>query len=118
MTSIIDSSADGADRRAHPRYQDHSPVYVGDGAVARKCAFADVSEGGARIVVGKGATLPHDVVLVDPVTGFSHRVAVVWRSETEIGVRFVQEGVRYRVIKSANDLGRDLLHWPSRRWAS
>ncbi|HWU79393.1 MAG TPA: PilZ domain-containing protein [Caulobacter sp.] len=118
MTSIIDSSADGADRRVHPRYHDHSPVYVGDGAIARKCAFADVSEGGARIVVGKGAMLPRDVILVDPATGFSHRVAVVWRSETEIGVRFVQEGVRYRVLRSANDLGCYVRHRPSRRWAS
>jgi hypothetical protein len=117
MTSIIDSSADGADRRAHPRYHDHSPVYVGDGAVARKCAFVDVSEGGARIVVGKGATLPRNVVLVDPATGFSRRAALVWRTETEIGVRFVQEGVRYRVLRSANDLGRDVDR-PSRRWAS
>jgi hypothetical protein len=37
MTSIIDSSPDGADRRSHPRYRDRSPVYVGDGAV---CAAA------------------------------------------------------------------------------
>ncbi|MET3664966.1 PilZ domain-containing protein [Caulobacter sp. 1776] len=117
MTSTLDSSADGADRRAHPRYLDHRSVYVGDGAIARKCAFVDISEGGARISVGKGASLPSNVVLVDPATGFSRRAAVVWRTKTEIGVRFVQEGVRYRVLRSANDLGC-YVERPARRWAS
>ena len=117
MTSIIDSSVDGADRRVHPRYRDHSLVYVGDGATARKCVFVDVSEGGARIAVGKGVMLPRDVVLVDPATGFSHRAALVWRTTTEIGVRFVQEGVRYRVMRTTDDLSWNLGR-PSRRWAA
>lgn len=117
MTSIIDSSAGGADRRAHPRYRDRGPIYVGDGAVARKCAFVDISDGGARIRVGRGAAFPTHVVLVDPMTGLSRRAALVWRTDTEIGVRFVQEGVRYRVLKSADDLGWDMGP-PPRRWAS
>jgi len=105
MTSLIDSSPNGGDRRGHPRYSDHSPVYVGDGAVARRCRLVDVSDGGARIFVGRGAELPSRVVLVDPGTGLSHRAALVWRSESEAGVRFVEEGVRYRVMRSAEDLG-------------
>lgn len=107
MRSTLDSSADGADRRSHPRYRDRSPVYVGDGAVARKCCLVDVSEGGARISVGKDVALPREVVLVDPRTGLSHRATLVWRSETEAGVRFVQAGVRYRVMTSAEDLACD-----------
>ncbi len=104
MTSIIDSSSDYADRRRHPRYRDNSPVYVGDGAVARRCALVDVSEGGARIHVGAGAELARYVVLVDPRTGLSRRATVVWRTDTEAGVRFLGEGVRYRVMRSAQDL--------------
>jgi hypothetical protein len=117
MTSMIDSCSGGADRRIHPRFRDRSPVCVGDGSVARKCSLIDVSEGGARIFVGRGVELPREVVLVDPRTGLSHRAALVWRTETEAGVRFVREGVRYRVMTSANDLG-----WArgdrARRWAS
>lgn len=114
---MIDSASGGADRRSRPRYRDHSPVYVGDGSVARKCSLIDVSGGGARIFIGRGVELPPEVVLVDPRTGLSHRAALVWRTETEAGVRFVKEGVRYRVMTSADDLG-----WTSgeraRRWAS
>lgn len=114
---MIDSSLEAADRRSHPRFRDRSPVCVGDGSVARKCSLVDVSEGGARIFVGAGVELPREVVLVDPRTGLSHRAALVWRTETEAGVRFVEEGVRYRVMTCANDLG-----WNTggrgRRWAS
>jgi hypothetical protein len=105
MMSINDSSSDGADRRSHPRYSDRSPVYVGDGALARRCRLVDVSSGGARIFVGRGAELSPNVILVDPRTGLSHRAAVVWRSEAEAGVRFLEEGVRYRVMTCAGDLG-------------
>lgn len=117
MSETIDSYGYDADRRDHPRYLDRSSVYVGDGGIARKCAFVDVSEGGARIAIGKGAALPHYVILVDPGTGFSHQAAIVWRTGTEIGVRFIQEGVRYRVLRSADDL-RWTLGRPSRRWAA
>lgn len=105
MMSINDSSSDGADRRSHPRYTDRSPVYVGDGALARRCRLVDVSSGGARILLGRGAELASHVILVDPRTGFSHRAAVVWRSEMEAGVRFLEEGVRYRVMTCTGDLG-------------
>jgi hypothetical protein len=105
MKSIIDSSQAGADRRSHPRHDDRSPVYVGDGAVARRCRLVDVSDGGARILVGRGAELPSQVILVDPDTGLSRRAALVWRSEIEAGVRFLEDGVRYRVMTSTDDLG-------------
>ena len=105
---MIDSCSGGADRRIHPRFRDRSPVCVGDGSVARKCSLIDVSEGGARIFVGRGVELPARVILVDPRTGLSHRAALVWRTETEAGVRFVEEGVRYRVMTCANDLGWNL----------
>jgi len=117
MMSIIDSSQDGADRRSHPRYSDRSPVYVGDGALARRCRLVDVSDGGARIFVGRSAELASQVILVDPETGLSHRAALVWRSETEAGVRFLEQGVRYRVMTSTDDLGWKT-GWRSYRQAS
>lgn len=116
MTSLTDfqddTHASGAERRSHPRRRDNSPVYVGDGGVARKCALVDVSAGGARIFVGKGVDLPDYVVLVDPRTGLSRRAKLVWRTATEVGVRFLEQGVRYRVLSRA-DLSCD-----GRRWAS
>ena len=105
MISINDSCSDGADRRSHPRYSDRSPVYVGDGSLARRCRLVDLSSGGARILVGRGAELASHVILVDPRTGLSQRAAVVWRSEVEVGVRFLEEGVRYRVMTCTGDLG-------------
>ena len=112
MSSLNDFNASGAERRSHPRYRDNSPVYVGDGAVARKCALVDVSESGARIFVGKGVDLPAFVVLVDPRTGLSRRASIMWRSALEVGVRCLEQGVRYRVLTRA-DLG-----WDTRRLAS
>jgi hypothetical protein len=100
MISIVDSNLEGADRRCHPRHSDHSPIYVGDGAVARRCRLVDISDGGARILIGRGAELPSRVILVDPETGLSRRAVLVWRSTIEIGVRLLEEGVRYRVMTS------------------
>lgn len=117
MTSIIDSRTDGPDRRTHPRCRDQGLIYVGDGSIARRCAFIDISEGGARIAIGRGVEFPTDVVLVDPETGFSRRATVVWRSQTDIGVRYGGEGVRYRVMRRAGDVASG---WgrPSRRLAA
>ncbi len=105
MISIVDSNLEGADRRCHPRHSDHSPIYVGDGAVARRCRLVDVSDGGARILIGRDAELPSFVILVDPETGLSRRAALVWRSAIEIGVRLLEEGVRYRVMTSVGARG-------------
>jgi hypothetical protein len=105
MISIVDSNLEGADRRRHPRRSDHSPIYVGDGAVACRRRLVDVSDGGARISVGRGAEIPSLVILVDPETGLSRRAVLVWRSAIEIGVRFLEEGVRYRVMTSIDASG-------------
>jgi len=105
MISIVDSNLEGADRRYHPRHSDHSPIYVGDGAVARRCRLVDVSDGGARILIGRDAELSSLVILVDPETGLSRRAALVWRNAIEIGVRLLEEGVRYRIMTSIDTPG-------------
>jgi len=65
----------------------------------------DSSEDGPRVRLGDNrAMLPSKVVLVDPSTGGSRLAAVVWRSEAEIGIRFLEQGQRYRVLRSATDL--------------
>lgn len=113
MTSMIDSSSAGAERRERPRYRDTSPVLVGDGAIVRQCTLLDVSEGGVRIAVGTVGKLPYDVALVDPCTGLSHRAKLVWQSDTEAGLRFVGEGVRYRVMTAHKDLRHPMFCWAS-----
>ena len=61
-----------------------------------------------RLRLGEGhGMLPNRVVLVDPRTGHSRQAAVIWRSEAEAGVRFLERGARYRVLRSTADLARD-----------
>ena len=88
-----------------PRYQDSRLVYLCDGLVVRRCALDEDCDGGGRLRFAERHTsLPGRVVLVDPRTGASRLAEVVWRSETEIGVHFLERGQRYRVLKSAADL--------------
>lgn len=52
--------------------------------------IVDLSEGGARVRVRGGMSLPADFVLVDPHTRLAHRAQVVWRKEAEVGVRLLR----------------------------
>jgi hypothetical protein len=87
------------------RHQDERPIYLCDGLIVRRCLLTDRSEDGGTVCLSDNrATLPSQVVLVDPHTGRSDLAAVVWRSETEVGVRFLRQGARYRVLRSTADL--------------
>lgn len=87
----------------HPA--DGRPVYLCDGVLVHKCILADSFEGGATVHLDPScASLPSGVVLVDPRTCYSHVATVVWRSDAEIGIHFVQKGARYRVLRSPADL--------------
>ena len=84
--------------------------------LVRTCALAVETGDSARIRLGQGhAMLPDRIVLVDPHTGRSRLAAVTWRSDAEVGVRFLEQGARYRVLRSPADLA-----WgdPSARRAS
>lgn len=110
---MSDSSSAGAERRTHPRYRDASPVLVCDGAAVQQCTLLDVSDGGVRIAVSKAGRLPDDISLVDPRTGLSQRAKLVWQSDREAGLRFVGEGVRYRVMTPQKDLRHPMYRWAS-----
>jgi hypothetical protein len=114
MRCATDASAEGLERRGHPRYREDSLVYICDGALARRGVLMDVSESGARVRVD-GGPLPGRIVLVDPRTGRSDLAAVIWCGEAEIGVRFLSEGIRYRVLRSPSDLAAGMEALPHLR---
>lgn len=104
MTYAKPSSGRG-DNPPASRRPDERPIYLCDGLIVRRCLLTDRSEDEGTVCLSDSrATLPSQVVLVDPNTGRSDLAAVVWRSETEVGVRFLQQGARYRVLRSTADL--------------
>ena len=56
------------------------------------CTLADVSEGGTKLMVEKPSIVPENFVLLLSTGARLHRKCKVrWRSETAIGVQFVQD---------------------------
>jgi hypothetical protein len=78
-----------ADRRAHRRHQVRLDACLDAGGRLFSCVIMDVSAGGAQLV----ADLPVDLELVrleiEAFDAFDCRVA--WRSDTRVGVEFLQE---------------------------
>lgn len=66
------------------------PVFMATGVCPPvKCQMLDVSELGARIRVGDPRLAPQEfLILLDK--GLSRWCQVMWRSETEIGIKFVE----------------------------
>jgi hypothetical protein len=59
------------------------------GALVTQCALRDISITGARIVVSDPAGIPDEFVLLLTKNGSVRRsCSLVWRGETNIGVRF------------------------------
>ena len=54
-----------------------------------KCSLLDISEHGARIQVGDPATAPQQF-LMQLGNGLTRWCEVIWRSETAIGVKFIE----------------------------
>ena len=79
--------------RAKPRRPLHYLAWIerGDGVPPLKCTFADVSEDGARLRVEDAQAIPQTFGLRLLSDGAPKRLChVVWRTETEIGLRFDQ----------------------------
>lgn len=68
------------------RYQ--AWLETASGASAQPCHFADVSEGGARLQIDGAKAVPTEVSLKVAEQSEGRPCHVVWRSETEIGLRF------------------------------
>lgn len=78
------------ERRANPRRVVDCPgsIVPGAGAHALDCLVADISDGGARLVVPGGVPEEFSLVINDG-TGAEHSCRVVWRLDDEVGVEFL-----------------------------
>ncbi|MGL4287533.1 MAG: PilZ domain-containing protein, partial [Phreatobacter sp.] len=64
-----------------------------DGPCAIPCSLADVSETGARIMLGSAADMPQQFELTLTQNGrVTRRCLVVWRDDRALGVRFIDDG--------------------------
>ncbi len=73
-----------------------------------KCQMLDVSESGTRIRVGDPRLAPQEFLILLG-KGLTRWCQVVWRSETEIGVKFIEppESVRALVSKDQGEKAAD-----------
>jgi hypothetical protein len=82
--------ASGAERRSHPRMPAARKIYIVDDPRSWKCSLLDVAEKGARLSTAGIATPPDKFIFVDAGGRRVHLAHVVWRSDTEAGVQFVE----------------------------
>ena len=74
------------ERRRLPRRRTRlSAAAVSEEAVVA-CTIRDKSEGGARLLIQTGSTVPDSFHLVELTTGELHRAQVVWRDAAFVGV--------------------------------
>ena len=70
-------------------------ISLGDGLMMRECQLRDVSVSGARIRAKKLDDLPSDFELLLADIGRPHRRChVIWKTETEVGVRFSDDDIQ------------------------
>ena len=63
-----------------------------DGPPARECTLCDASQEGAQLAVAEPHSLPGQFVLVlSSDRAVRRRCRVVWRTETQVGVKFLKE---------------------------
>ena len=85
-------------RRRALGYRARINAIGGDGQIF--CIIKDVSESGARVVTSSPDQLPDAFILCLTADGLPRRhCRVVWRSETEAGVSFVQPPVDREVAE-------------------
>ncbi|KQY29932.1 pilus assembly protein PilZ [Caulobacter sp. Root1455] len=90
MRSDAENRSGGVDLRAHPRTPTKRKAYLVDGRKAWKCSLIDIAEGGARIALGDMDLPAEGAFLVDSIAKRVHRTRVVWRSEKEAGLQFLE----------------------------
>ncbi|MGH7489486.1 MAG: PilZ domain-containing protein [bacterium] len=64
-------------------------VVYNEGGFSVDCRIRDLSDGGARIVLAKGAFIPTRVVLIDTRNGIAYESEVVWLKAPEFGLKFL-----------------------------
>jgi hypothetical protein len=64
-------------------------VVYNEGAYTLECRIRDISEGGARIVLGPGIVIPTRVVLIDTRNAIAYESEVIWMKASEFGLCFL-----------------------------
>jgi hypothetical protein len=64
-------------------------VVYNEGAFTLDCRIRDLSEGGARIVLGPGLVIPTRVVLIDTKNALAYECEVIWLKAPEFGLKFL-----------------------------
>jgi len=83
-----------AEKRKSVRRTVAYPTYIdlGDGSPALACTLCDASQEGAQLAVANPKSLPNEFILALSSDGAARRrCRVVWRNETEVGVRFLKD---------------------------
>lgn len=90
MQSNAENRSGVVEQRAHPRMPTKRKAYLVDGRKAWKCSLIDIAEGGARIAVGDIELPAEGAFLVDSIAKRVHLTRVVWRSQKEAGLQFLE----------------------------
>ena len=88
---VGDKRRAGTDLRKRPRRQNHYRVkiLIGETGPLLGCTIADVTQGGARLVLDEEAQQPDRFLLLLSSPGGARRVChVVWRDGLTVGVEF------------------------------
>ncbi len=84
------TTMDNTEKRQSTRRPITHSVFMATGlGPPLKCQMLDVSEFGARIRVGDPKTAPQEFLIVLD-RGLARWCQVVWRSKTEIGIKFIE----------------------------
>ena len=85
-------TAIGFEGRKHKRRQYAAGACIAstDGSMKLPCAIVDISSGGACLQLDRTDRVPGEFLLVLSANGSVRRLCrIAWRSQTQIGVRFV-----------------------------
>ena len=77
----------GEDRRGAMRRAANARGVVCAPDMETACLIVDLSEGGMRVRLDRGAALPREVVVVDVAQGLAYPAEVVWQRTHEAGLR-------------------------------
>jgi hypothetical protein len=78
------------EQRAHTRTPTKRKAYLVDGRKALKVSLIDIADGGARISVSETDLPEEGIYLVDSIAKRVHLTRVVWRSQKEAGLQFIE----------------------------
>lgn len=76
-----------ADRRLKPRQLVNVRGVVSAPSLEMACIIVDLSDGGMRLRLDRGTTLPPEVAIIDVADGVAYPAVVVWQKRQEAGLR-------------------------------